>query len=125
MFTLKNVLLANATSCIVFGILLVVYPQQTAYFLSTEQPAANIYILAIGIGLVLNGLHLVATALKQNPSRSIILQFAIGDFIWVAITILLILTGTWVTSYDGILYSLAIALMVGIFGVLQIIKCPK
>jgi hypothetical protein len=122
MVTLKDVLRANAVSCIGFGLLFVFIPSTVAGFLSTERLAPNTAILMLGIALIFNGLHLVWASLRPIPSEPMIIYFSVGDFLWVLATVLLIIFGVWITTPMGIIISLLISTVVGILGVLQVIK---
>lgn len=122
MVTLKDVLRTNAASCIVFGLIFLFIPSTVAGFLSTEGLAPNTAILILGIGLIFNGLHLAWASLKPMPPKSLIIYFSVGDFLWVIATVLLIIFGIWVTTPLGIIISLFISAMVGLLGVLQVIK---
>ncbi|MGH1427345.1 MAG: hypothetical protein ACRBEE_05360, partial [Arenicella sp.] len=51
-----------------------------------------------------------------------ILYFSSNDFIWVALSIALIIGKVWVTTPEGIATTLAIAMMVGGFGILQLFQ---
>ncbi|PHS68621.1 MAG: hypothetical protein COB23_08750 [Methylophaga sp.] len=122
MVTLKNILRTNAASCIAFGLIFLFIPSTVAEFLSTQKLASNTVILILGIGLIFNGLHLVWASLKPNPSKLLIIYFSTGDFLWVLATVLLIIFGIWITTPTGIIISLLISAVVGLLGVLQVIK---
>lgn len=113
---LKRVLLANAVSCLVFGALFAVFPTATANFLGT--PPAWL-VLVLGIGLVLNGLNLIRVARKNAPSPIEVMQFVVGDALWVVATLVLIGTGLWITTPHGVWASLAVALWVAACGLGQ------
>lgn len=112
---LKTILRLNALSCLSFGILFVILPGAVAQFLSTS-PAPSWLISIIGFALIINGLHLIWVSIKTSTSKYAILQFSLGDFLWVIGTLALILANRWITTSEGILVSLIIALVVGIFG---------
>ena len=121
MFSLKTILRANAASCLVFGALFALLPSQVTIFLGGSSPAPDVLVLIIGIVLIVNGLHLTWASTIPLPRKELILYFSIGDFIWVIASIGLIITGLWITSVEGVLSTIAIAIMVGIFGILQMI----
>lgn len=122
MVTLKNILRTNATSCLIFGALFLLMPSGVANFLSTEKLAPVIIIEIMGAALILNGVHLIWVSFQARPAKKEIIYFAVGDFIWVIATIVLIALGIWITSPIGIIAALLVATMVGTFGALQIIK---
>lgn len=119
MFSLKNVMRANATSCLVFGGLFALQPSLVANFLGGASPAPQIYILILGILLILNGLHLLWASRIPLPKKELILYFSTGDYLWVIGSIGLIVSGVWITTTGGVLVATAVAVMVGLLGVLQ------
>lgn len=113
---LRTVLRLNAASCIGFGALFAAAPLSSAAFVG-DGPAWLFRVL--GIGLIVNGALLIATSLRAHPGRLDVTLFALGDFIWVAATLVLAAVGLVITRPDGLLAALAVAAMVGSFGVLQ------
>jgi len=121
---LKTILRLNAASCIGFGAVFVIIPEAVAAFLGAP-PAPVAAILALGIILIANGLHLLRASLRAAPPRLLVLYFSGGDFLWVAITALLIAMGMWITSAQGIAAAVAVALAVGGMGLAQIMALPR
>lgn len=119
MSRLKAIMGANAASCLGFGALFVIAPAPVAAFLGSP-PAPTWVVAVLGAGLLLNALHLVYAATRPAPSRSAVMYFSAGDFLWVAGTLVLILTGTWITTPGGIAAAIAVALVVAAFGLLQL-----
>lgn len=119
MVSLKNVMRANATSCLTFGGLFALQPSQVANFLGGASPAPQIYILILGILLILNGLHLLWASRIPMPQKKLILYFSAGDYLWVIGSIGLIVSGVWITTAGGVLVASTVAVVVGLFGVLQ------
>ncbi|MEM7226736.1 MAG: hypothetical protein AAF495_27440 [Pseudomonadota bacterium] len=109
------ILRANALSCLVFGALFTVLPAQVAAFLGT---APHWLVLGIGLVLLLNGAHLVWASLRHAPVMEL-RYFALGDFMWVVLTVVLIASGTWITTPAGIVTAGVVGLMVATFGALQ------
>jgi hypothetical protein len=124
MLSLKNVMHANAISCLVFGGLFALQPSLVASFLGGASPAPQIYILILGILLILNGLHLLWVSRSPLPRKELILYFSTGDYLWVIGSVGLIVSGVWITTTAGVLVASAVAFMVGLFGVLQM-TCRK
>lgn len=120
MLSLHNVMRANAMSCMVFGVLFALLPGQVAVFLGGTAPAPRIYILALGVMLIIHGMHLVWASRQARPKKQLILYFSLGDFIWVIASVGLMLLGVWITSYTGVIATSLVAVMVGIFGILQL-----
>ena len=122
MLNLNNVMRLNATSCLVFGGLFVLVPSQTAHFLGGASPAPSMLITALGIALIVNGLHLIWASTLQKPQKELVWYFSGGDFIWAIASIGLVLFNLWITTPTGIATSILIAIMVGFFGVMQLTK---
>lgn len=119
MLSLKKIMRANATSCLAFGGLFALQPSLVANFLGGASPAPQSYILILGILLILNGLHLIWASRAPLPQKDLILYFSIGDYIWVIGSVGLIVSGMWITTPAGIMIASVVAVMVGLFGILQ------
>ncbi len=113
---LKSTLVLNATSCLVFGILMTVKSESINVFL--ENPISWVTPV-VGIALIVNGGHLFLAGRRQQLIPFEIIYFIVGDFLWVLISFSLIASGAIIVSMRGIVVSSLIALMVGLFGVLQ------
>jgi len=120
MLSLHNVMRANAMSCMVFGGVFALLPGQVAVFLGGASPAPRVYILALGVMLIINGIHLVWASRRARPKKQLILYFSLGDFLWVIASGGLMLLGVWITSPAGVIATSAVAVMVGLFGILQL-----
>jgi len=118
MASIRTVLKLNAASCLLFGLGFLIFPGAVAAFLGAP-PAPPTLILALGAGLVLNGGLILTTARKDAPSAGWVAFFALGDGLWVLGTLVLILSGLWITSTAGIAAAIAVAAMVGLFGLMQ------
>lgn len=115
---LKQALLMNSSSCLLFGVLFLLFPSQISAFIGNSI----IWLLQlIGAILLFNGVHLIYASKRDKPICSEILYFVLGDFLWVLGTFALVLTGAVITSTQGIIASLLIATMVGTFGYMQVI----
>lgn len=119
MFSTHSLLRANAASCLGFGGLFVAVPGLVSHFLS-QNPAPQMVVIAVGALLLVNGLHLLLVARAEQPETRWLIYFSLGDLAWVALTVGLIAAGTWITSSVGIVTSLAVAALVGFFGVAQL-----
>jgi hypothetical protein len=113
---LKLVLRLNALSCIFFGVLFLGLGGPVASFLG-EAPVW----LVRGLGALLlgNAALMLASSARHFPAGAEIRLFALGDFAWVAGTMILVGTELYVTTTGGIVAALAVAAMVGVFGILQ------
>jgi hypothetical protein len=112
---ITNVLRANAAACLAFGTLFLALPAPVAGFLG--NPPVWL-VAALGGVLLLNGAHLLWAA-TRGPGRVELLYFAFGDAAWVAGTLALVASGTWITTGAGIAAALAVAAPVGVFALLQ------
>lgn len=124
MTALKTILRLNAASCIAFGALFVAAPHAVAAFLGVP-PAPELVIRALGVLLVLNGVHLLHTSLRVSPPRALVLYFSAGDFLWVAGTALLIAAGFWITRPAGIAAAVVVAAAVGGMGFAQVMALSR
>lgn len=122
MLSLKTVMRSNAASCLIFGAIFALQSSQVAVFLSEASPAPHLLVFALGLILILNGLHLIWASTILLPKKLLILYFSAGDFIWVIISAVLLLSKLWITAYYGVLATIAVAIIVGFFGVAQILK---
>lgn len=115
---LRTALFLNATSCIVFGALFLAFSESVSRFIGNSF----IWMVpAIGAVLLLNGLHLLVASRRSRPICPEILYFVAGDALWVIGTLALIGFGLVITTAVGTAVSLAVAVMVGAFGVMQVV----
>ncbi|MGX9419052.1 hypothetical protein ACWU4D_17065 [Vibrio sp. WJH972] len=119
MLSLKNIMRANATSCLGFGALFALQPSLVATFLGGDFPAPALAIFTLGVLLIVNGLHLIWASRIPVPKKALVLYFSGGDYIWVIASLVLIISGCWITTTSGIVVASAVAALVGLFGVLQ------
>ena len=94
MITLKTLFTINSLSCIAFGSAFLIYPAIISNFLSIDVQAPSFMISVIGVGLIINGLHLVWAAQKAEASKTLALYFSVGDILWVVFTFIY-----WTTCY--------------------------
>jgi hypothetical protein len=119
---LQHVLRANAVSCALFGALFAFIGPVTAEFVGSP-PVLMIQVL--GAGLLVNAAALVWTSLRVQPDRFSILAFALGDFIWVLATVVILIGGFWITTPSGIAWAVGVAAFVGVCGTLQWKLAPR
>ena len=119
---LKAVLLLNALSCIIFGVLFSLNTKEVVTFIGNPPHA---FIQILGFGLVINGVLLLLTAFQTEPKRRDVICFSLGDAAWVIFTGVLLLGGIWIRSGEATYWSLAVATFVGICGALQWLLAPK
>jgi len=117
MDSLKLVMRLNAASCVSFGLLFVVIPQAVATFLGQiPQPI----IIALGVGLLINGAHLGYASRRTDLRHSEVIWFSLGDFSWWLATLALIVADFWVTTPWGIAIAAIVATCVAGLGVAQL-----
>ena len=122
MKSLRMAMALNSLSCLIFGILFVTFSGSINSFIGNS---VNWLIPVIGVILIFNGGHLLLACKREKPICPEILYFVVGDFAWVLISVVLIVLDIVITSSQGIVASLVIAAMVGLFGVLQILGYKK
>lgn len=121
MLSLKNIMRLNATSCLVFGSLFTLFPGQVATFLGGYLHAPQLLILIIGVVLIVNAIHLIWALKIPIPKKELILYFSAGDFLWVIASLSLVFSGHWITTTQGIFAAIVVTIIVGFFGVMQIV----
>lgn len=113
---LKSVVLLNAISCVVFGLILVLWSEGISQLLG-DPP--RLFLQILGWGLLANAGLLVATAIQSHPARGSIMMFVVGDAAWVIGTVALLTLGIWITTSAGVAWSVCVAAFVGLCGWLQ------
>jgi len=101
MVTLANVMRANAISCLLFGLIFLIMPLDVANFLDLHNPAPKLVMLMLGAILIINGLDLIRVSRHSPPSKA------------------------QITTTEGIIATLAIAIIVALFGVMQLLKSKQ
>lgn len=119
---LKYVLMANAMSCALFGALFVFAAPTTASWVGSP-PVLVLQLL--GAALLINAALLIWVSLQQQPNHLAVLFFSLGDAVWVVSTLVLLVTGVWITTTWGVVWSLAVAAFVGTCGLLQWKLVPR
>jgi len=122
LFTLKKTLLANVTSCCIFGLIFLLLPLQTSLFLSASDQAPELVIFILGCVLLFNAVHLIWASFQAMHNKYLILYFSLGDLIWVIISLILLVSELWITTTAGIISTTLVSIIVGTFGLLQFIK---
>lgn len=117
MASLNHILRINAASCIGFGTVFLVGPGTVSAFLGTIPTQV---LIAIGAGLVVNGLHLGLASLRAAPCRAEIVWFSLGDLLWWMGSLLLVASADWITTPSGLVSTLFIATAVAALGVTQL-----
>jgi len=113
--SLATTLRLNALSCLIIGALFLARAEPVSAFLG-DPPALLLRVL--GAGLVLHGVHL-GWAARRRPRRWEVRYFSLADAVWVLATLILVVSGTWITTAGGTAAAAAVAVLVGGLGWLQ------
>lgn len=116
MDSLRFVMRLNAASCVLFGLLFIVLPQAIAASLGQVPQAI---IVALGIGLLVNGAHLIVASRRSDLRKIEVIWFSLGDFGWWLTTLALIVADIWITTSSGIIVAVIVATVVAGLGVAQ------
>jgi len=122
MITLKNVLRANAASCIIFGLMFLWAPKEITLFLSADAPAPELVLFLLGAVLVVNSLHLIWASAQTSPNKLLVLYFSFGDLLWTVGSAILLIRSIWVTTIPGVIATILVSTVVATLGVLQLVK---
>jgi len=113
---LKLILILNAISCILFGGLFLLESDEISKFIGSLP----LFVLQVlGVGLLVNGLLLLLLAMKATPPRRDVILFALGDAVWVIVSMGLLITGVWITNADAFPWVIGVAVFVGFCGFMQ------
>lgn len=114
---LKIAFRLNALSCLGFGTVFILNPDTVGAFLDGFPPDI---LRWIGIGLGLNGLHLVFASFRKRIGRVEVIYFVLGDVAWVlGSLVLVIFVPEMIHSPLAITVTLVVALFVGAIAALQ------
>ncbi len=116
MKTLKNILLINAISSGVTGLILIILPRIIANIFEVVQSWP---FLAIGMFLVLFALLVGYAATRQFPKAALIKFIIILDCLWVIVSFLIMLFMPLNLSLWGLLLTGGVAAWVGLMAGLQ------
>jgi CHASE2 domain-containing sensor protein len=125
MITLKNVLRANAASCIIFGLMFLWAPFEITLFLSTDAPAPELVLFLLGAVLVINGLHLLWASAQTSQNKLLVWYFSFGDLLWAVGSAILLIGSIWITTIPGIIATILVSTVVATLGVLQALKSKE
>ncbi|WP_154223153.1 hypothetical protein [Marinicella rhabdoformis] len=113
------ILKLNALSCLLFGALFVFIPETIIAFLADNNHMPKLVLVALGVVLNLWGMLLIWLSNREPVPNVLLLIVAMGDFLWVAATVVLLLIQVWVNSSNGIAAAGLVAMLVGWFGLQQ------
>ncbi len=116
MSNVQIILKLNGLNCILFGMLFVMMPEPILTFLSSTDPMPKAVLLAIGVVLNLNGLFLMWLGSRPQPHPVLVKLVALGDFIWVLASVVLLVMQRWITESNGVAVTGLLAILVGWLG---------
>ncbi len=122
---LRNALKGNAVFSTISGLLFTLASSSVAEFIGIADASifglveSATFILIIGIGLLLFAGSLLFTATREQVHRSSAWQAILGDFAWVILSYIILVTGAIPFSNTGSWAVLIIADIVLVFGILQ------
>ena len=117
MASINNILRLNAASCLGFGTVFLVGSGTVSALLGTIPPQV---LIAIGVGLMANGVHLSIASTRAVPRRAEIVWFSFGDLLWWTASVALVAAGVWITTLSGVVGVLVVAMAVAALGVAQL-----
>ena len=116
---INTILKLNALSCLLFGALFVFMPETIIAFLADTSHMPKLVLVALGVMLNLWGMLLIWLSNRDPLPNVLLLIVALGDFLWVVATVVLLLMQVWVNSSNGIAAAGLVAMLVGWFGLQQ------
>lgn len=116
-----NILLGlNALSCLIFGTLFTTKTKNVAQALGSD-PLLPPLVFVSGVVLLIFSAHLITAILRKNKIKGEVYYFSLGDSLWVMGSIALLMGTKIISETTGVYYTIAVALMVAIFAVGQLI----
>ena len=110
-------LAANAGTCFLFGFLFVFFAPSVALFLGNELVLETRILGALLVG---HASHLSWAAGSTKLSRSLVYYFSAGDVLWFLATLLLLVSTNIISTTEGIVASIAVAVLVKSLGMAQL-----
>ena len=115
---LRTALLANAMFSFVCAMLMSIWPTLVGVLLGIQAPSI---LRAVGLGLLVFAIDLVHQATRQRLAIWRALYASVGDMFWVIGSIVGLVLFPGVFSTTGLAIALAIAVMVLVFGIWQLL----
>lgn len=116
-FPIRPILRANAVFSGISGLVISILPGGTAGILGLEQ--GDTVLFYVGLGLILFSSLLFFTAARTAISALVVLGVIVADALWVALSILLLVTSWIPLSAAGRWGVGVVALIVDLFATLQ------
>lgn len=116
--SLQKVLWANALFSTISGMSLTMIPSKISSYLGIEN---TIWLAIIGFGLLVFAIYTIAVSLFKKDSAEWNYSVSIQDFIWVLASGYVMIQNPFMFSSTGLMIVGIVALVVLVFGVLQIV----
>lgn len=117
MTILSRFMFANAASCLLFAGVFMTMTNPVSAFLGSFPPQA---VVALAAGLAINGIHICYAARRMVALRAEVVWFSLGDLVWWLATTILVSTGIWITSPQGQVGAMVVAMAAAALGVMQL-----
>ena len=116
MMTLNNVLFVNGATTTLAGVALLAMPTWLSSLFDVND---KVYFTAVGIFFVFFGLFVLYHAFQKNIEKSKLRFITAADWVWVVVSIVLIISLHGTISTAGIFIIGAIALWVALMAFLE------
>ena len=114
--SLNLLLRINSSSCLILGLVMLLKTDVVNLWIGTEK---TMLIHSIGIILVVNGMILLVTSLRQQIKPHEVMFFVIVDYGWSLLIIVFISLGAVIVDPVGIRVTFVIAMYTAAMGALQ------
>jgi len=122
MITLKNVLLINAISSGVTGLILAAFSGIVA---SIFEVTATIPFVAVGLFLVFFAMLVFYASTRRVTNRNMVLSIVFLDTLWVVCSLLIVVLHLFDVSFLGYLLISGVAAWVALMAYLQFLELRK
>ena len=113
----RYTLAANAGTCFSFGFLFVFFAPDVAQFLGNDLVFET---RIVGALLIAHGAHLSLVAWFSSLPRRLVYYFSAGDVLWFLATLVLLVATDLVSTTQGVIASLGVAIIVVSLGMAQL-----
>ncbi len=113
---LKNVLLINGTSTTLAGAVLLIIPQTLSNLFGLSGDG---YFIAVGLFFAVFGLFVLAQAFKTDVNKRGLRFITIVDWLWVLLSVVIIISSHALISVTGLLIVGVIACWVALMAFLE------
>lgn len=121
-FSIRHILVGNAVFSAVSGVFLTLAPRPVSTFLGLDDSRA---IFILGLVAITYAVLLFYSASRPPVSRGFVLFTVLADSLWVAVSILLLVTGWVPFSVEGKWAVGIAAMLVDVFATLEFLAWRK